>query len=102
MFLAIMVMEQRSGTSLRNTRQILSGDMGEIDCVSWGIFNDLKHLTPQTRVNIDSWRVIPELLEVCNPFVPQNLSDMHDSLVSIVKILASVGPAPRTHRYDSR
>ena len=70
MFLAIMVREQRSGTSLRNTRQILSGDMGEIDSVSWGIFNDLKYLTPQTRVNIDSWRVIPELLEVCNPFVP--------------------------------
>jgi len=98
MFLAIMVMEQRSGISLRNTRQILSEDMGDIDSVSRGIFSDLKHLTPQTRVDIDSWRVIPELLEVCNPFVLQDLSDMHDSFVSIGKILASVGPAPRKTR----
>jgi hypothetical protein len=98
MFLAIMVMEQRSGISLRNTRQILSEDMGDIDSVSRGIFSDLKHLTPQTRVDIDSWRVIPELLEVCNPFVLQDLSDMHDSFVSIGRILASVGPAPRKTR----
>ena len=98
MFLAIMVMEQRSSILLRNTRQIISEDMGEIDSVSRGVFSDLKHLTPQTRVDIDSWLVIPELLEVCNPFVPQNLSDMHDSFVNFGKILASVGPAPRKTR----
>ena len=93
-FLAIMVMEQRSGVSLRETRQILSEEMGDIDAVSRGQVTDLAFLTPETRFDISSWQIVPDLLAACNPFVTQNLDDMYDTFVHVAELLASVGPAP--------
>ena len=93
-FLAIMVMEQRSGVSLRETRQILSEEMGDIDAVSRGQITDLAFLTPETRFDISSWQIVPDLLAACNPFVTQNLDDMYDTFIHVAELLASVGPAP--------
>lgn len=101
-FLALMVMEQRSAISLRNTRQILSEDMGEVDAVSRGNFRDFVYLTSQTRVDVDSLSVIPDLLEACNPFATQNLANMHDSFVRVAQILATFSHAPPEQGDDSR
>ena len=89
-----MVMEQRSGVSLRETRQILSEEMGDIDAVSRGRITDLAFLTPETRFDISSWQIVPDLLAACNPFVTQNLDDMYETFVHVAELLASVDPAP--------
>jgi len=93
-FMAITVLEQLTRIDLRDTRQILSEDMADVDAVSRGKFDNLTFLTPDTKVDISGWSVIPDLLSACNPFVLQNLDAMHDSFKLVASILASVGPAP--------
>ena len=92
--MAITVLEQRARIDLRGTHQILSEDMADVDAVSRGKFENLTFLTPDTKVDTSGWRMIPDLLEACKPFVLQNLDAMHDSFMLVAKILASVGPAP--------
>ena len=93
-FMAITVLEQLTRIDLRATRQIFSEDMADVDAVSRGRFDNLTFLTPDTKVDVSGWHVIPDLLAACNPFVLQNLDTMHDSFMLVASILASVSPAP--------
>ena len=93
-FMAITVLEQLTRIDLRATRQIFSEDMADVDAVSRGRFDNLTFLTPDTKVDVSGWHVIPDLLAACNPFVLQNLDAMNDSFMLVASILASVGPAP--------
>ena len=69
--------------------------MDDIDAVSRGQATDLAFLTLETRFDISSWQIVPDLLAACNPFVTQNPDDMYDTFVHVAELLASVGPAPR-------